>query len=293
MATIKISRPAPASKESFDRPLISLVLPTFNHEKFIIESLNSLALQTYSPLELIIVDDHSQDNTPRLILQWLQSSALAKRFEGRVLFFRQPRNIGAHYTLNSGVSFSSGKYIQFLNSDDILHPERCNLMFEAVQREKLEIGFSRIRVIDGRGRPITSLQDPFVRDIELGQSRFVKTLPQWLSLIDQNHAVTTGNIFVSRAIFDVIGGFDALKYCHDWDFVLKGASRFGVLFVDKYLYYYRLHGNNTILLASENERIEESKHIIEAARRMYSSAGAKVKGDGCPHNWPVVSRSWP
>ena len=118
--------------------LISIVIPSYNHSKYICECISSVIAQTFRNFELIIVDDGSQDNSLDLI----------KSFnDNRIKLFCQ-ENQGAHHAINRGLQLSSGDYITILNSDDVFYPNRIAECLKAISHENCDLVCSYINVID-------------------------------------------------------------------------------------------------------------------------------------------------
>jgi glycosyltransferase involved in cell wall biosynthesis len=111
--------------------LASIIIPTFNRASLLEEALASAAGQTYRPLEIIVVDDGSTDDTPDLVPHWQDRF---KDEAGLVIrYFRQP-NSGVGSARNRGLIESRGEYIQFLDSDDLLHPQKLSRQIECLRR---------------------------------------------------------------------------------------------------------------------------------------------------------------
>ena len=91
-------------------PLVSVVMPAYNGEKYIGESIESILRQTYDDLELIIVEDKSTDHT----LQVIQTYS-----DTRIHLYTNERNLGISYSTNFGIDHSNGKYIALLDDDDL------------------------------------------------------------------------------------------------------------------------------------------------------------------------------
>jgi hypothetical protein len=116
---------------SFDSGLASIIIPTFNREALIGETLESAVAQTYRPIEVVVVDDGSTDNTRHLIHRWHEKAECLDRVAVR--YFRQ-KNSGVGSARNLGLIESRGEFIQFLDSDDILHPRKLELQIACLQK---------------------------------------------------------------------------------------------------------------------------------------------------------------
>jgi cellulose synthase/poly-beta-1,6-N-acetylglucosamine synthase-like glycosyltransferase len=103
--------------------LVSVIVPTFNREKLIARALDSVAAQTYRPVELIVVDDGSQDRTAAVAREWIAANE-RQDFSCRLIV---QANAGPAAARNAGIQASSGQYIQYLDSDDFLHPQKLAL----------------------------------------------------------------------------------------------------------------------------------------------------------------------
>jgi glycosyltransferase involved in cell wall biosynthesis len=120
--------------KNFIPGLVSVIVPTYNRADIILETLNSVRFQTYRPVELIIIDDGSTDNTAEFIKKWEKLNSDDKSF--RVNYFKQ-KNSGASSARNFGIAKSNGEFIQFLDSDDLLNPFKiekqlkCSILFDS------------------------------------------------------------------------------------------------------------------------------------------------------------------
>lgn len=255
------ARPKPRDAQAREGlPMVSVVVPSFNHGRFVERALASVRAQDYGNLELVVVDDGSTDDSVRTIERVLHDMPFPARLVAR-------ENRGAHAALNEGIAQARGTYVQFLNSDDMLAPNRVTRMVEAVATW----GFSGIEVVDADDRPLArthgSRADALLRAIdEIDRAETVG-----LALVADNVAVSSGNIFVERVLADAIGGFRAYRYNHDWDFCLRALERSEPTFVRDPLYVYRLHGANTIIESAERARQESHEPVSEYLARATSS----------------------
>ena len=111
--------------KQFEPGLVSVIVPTFNRERLVTEAMDSVWAQTYRPIELIVVDDGSTDGTVRVVEQWGREHASDAAFTCRVVR-QENRKVSAARDL--GAVESRGEYIQFLDSDDLLYPQRLAVM---------------------------------------------------------------------------------------------------------------------------------------------------------------------
>ena len=95
-------------------PKVSVIIPLYNHEKYVREAVYSVLEQTFSDFELIIINDGSKDRSEEVIKS-IQDK--------RIKYFYQ-ENRGAHNTINRGIKLAKGEYITILNSDDVYHTNR-------------------------------------------------------------------------------------------------------------------------------------------------------------------------
>ena len=132
-------------------PLVSVVMGVRNEERLVERAVKSILEQTYSPLEIIVVDDGSEDGT---------RERLASLSDPRVRLIRQPRR-GLAAALNNGLSNATGKFIARMDADDVSYPQRIEQQMAAL-RAQPRIGYlgSGIRMVTPRGRPIRNVMPP-------------------------------------------------------------------------------------------------------------------------------------
>jgi glycosyltransferase involved in cell wall biosynthesis len=106
-------------------PKVSIIIPTYNHEHYILTALKSCFLQIYKNIEIIIIDDGSTDNTKNILSSYLN----------RVTYLYQ-ENQGLAAARNTGLNTAEGKYIQFLDSDDTIHPEKLSKQVNFLEQNK-------------------------------------------------------------------------------------------------------------------------------------------------------------
>jgi glycosyltransferase involved in cell wall biosynthesis len=198
-----------------DQPLVSVIVPMFNCERFVAEALDSVLGQDYPNVEVIAIDDGSTDGT----------TAIVERYAPRVRLLRQ-QNLGPAAARNRGVRESSGKYLAFLDGDDVWLPRKLAAQVEhAESHPEHPIVFAQFK------HWVPNADGSYPRAAEV-VARYQWSRPRPLSgwlyadLLKDTpvHIITA---LVRRDAFEALGGFDeSLRAGSDYDFWLKATYRF-------------------------------------------------------------------
>ena len=122
--------------------LFSIIMPTYNRENLIVHSLDSVHAQTYRPVEIIIVDDGSIDNTAHVVDDWRRANEEQKGFHVKYVY---QKNAGPSAARNRGLIECRGEFIQFLDSDDLIPPQRLETLakvFQDPECDFIQTGFN-------------------------------------------------------------------------------------------------------------------------------------------------------
>ncbi len=219
---------------------ISVVLPSYNHAAYVAEAVRSVLSQSLTDLELIIVDDGSQDASLDI---------LSGFSDCRLRLYSQP-NQGAHAAINRGLSMATGNYLAILNSDDVYHPQRLEkLVGVLINDPGVGLAGSYIQLIDHQGQPRGvkhGYQDCEPWILESPQCSFRAGTDLRAALLTENYFATTSNFVISRQWFERTGEFRPLRFTHDWDYALRLAKQAGLALLPEPLLHYRVHASNTI-----------------------------------------------
>jgi len=218
-------------KSIFMPELISIVVITYNSEKTIIETLESVNKQTYGNLELIVSDDGSTDTTCSLVKEWMKASKL----KGRLI--ESPVNTGISANMNRGLRESSGKLVKFLDGDDLLLPEAIEVYYDYYMKDRKTMWQSRISCF-GDEKAVADLN----RLISDTSFFHLDNRKQYRILSEKNVVISPGlGLFEKEALIKA-GGFDErYPLLNDYPLVLK-LSRQGICFrmIDQSLIKYRI-----------------------------------------------------
>ncbi|MGC2458074.1 MAG: glycosyltransferase [Gallionellaceae bacterium] len=248
-------------------PLISVIIPSYNHAGYISEALHSVFGQTYRNLELVVIDDGSADASPEIIAKLLEGCPFPHRFIARA-------NRGAEQTLNEGAELANGSFLAFLNSDDCFAPDRIEQMVAHIVARRAQWGFSGVTFIDHQGAGIDSTS-PLAQSHLRSVSNVLGKITNSFAFLEFNPCISTGNLFVEKSLFLQTGGFRLLKYNHDWDFCLRASTLSEPVFVEAPLYRYRFHGKNTISESNKKTKADADKCFVEYYQQLESTATAE------------------
>jgi glycosyltransferase involved in cell wall biosynthesis len=220
------------------KPSVSVIIPAYNAEAFIGETLESVQNQTFRNIEILVIDDGSTDAT----------AGIAGRFaegDGRFRVIAKP-NGGVGSARNRGLAEARGEFVAFLDADDLWHPEKLAAQFDALARSGDAAAFSLHVGIDRDGRFLApSTRWPF------------ETFPLPAHMVLR--PVGNGSsLMVRRDVALAVGGFDeafvkqGLGGCEDLDFELRVAARHAIRCVPHFHVGYRVYDGN---MSSDKERM--------------------------------------
>ncbi|MFF2912170.1 glycosyltransferase [Paenibacillus sp. NPDC057934] len=219
---------------------ISVIIPLYNHENFITEAIKSVLDQTYTNLELIVIDDGSKDN----------SLAVAQSFKDERLQVISQDNNGAHNTINRGLDMATGDYLTVLNSDDVYEKDRLEKCMDAfIKNPGVELVSTYIKIINDSGKTLGikhGWKDMEPWPFPNKEKSFAKSDDFVKNLLMSNFISTTSNMVFTKELYLAIGGMRNLRFAHDWDFALRAADHGKCYLIEEPLMRYRIHGNNTI-----------------------------------------------
>lgn len=267
------------------QPLVSVIVPAYNHEKYIVECLRSVRDQDYPAIELIVVDDCSTDETAQLCSKFATARRNLARF-AKVVFIRHEANLGAHAALNDGIAAAGGRFVAFLNSDDAYAPSRISSCVAAANGDDGFV-FSAVRTVDDAGR--TAVPDHrflAIRELLSGAARAELPSTSFAFLAHQA-AISTGNMFVPRETLHRAGPFAPLRYCHDWDMAMRLILIAEPIYLPNELYFYRYHQKNSWRELEEHAEIETEYVLRHYFRRIKLGEISNPLAPS-PVTWPGV-----
>ena len=214
-------------------PTVSVIIHTYNNEKFIAETVASVLNQTYKDYEIIVVDDGSVDGTRDVLMPYMQK-----------IRYHYKENGGIASAKNAGIGLSQAEFVAFLDHDDLWVPDKLQLQMEHFN-ENPQIGLVYAKY--------TSFRD----------GKELRTKPEkgysgWIfkELLSKSF-IQTSTVVVKRECLDAVGPYDeSFSLGDEYDMFLRIARKFQCSFIDKSLTRYRVHdtnaSNNDFLFDNEN-----------------------------------------
>lgn len=263
--------------------LVSVVVPSFGHAAHLETALRSVAAQTHASLEVIVVDDASPDASAALAERILAEPAFRARFAGRVRLIVNASNQGAHAAINTGLGVARGDLLTILNSDDAYAPERIATLAAELRARDAALAFTRVAYM---GEADAAFERERFR-LQRHQDGITRHASVGFACLCSIVAITTGNLFFTRALWETAGEFGSLRYCHDWDFLLRCVALSEPLFVPRPLYRYRLHRRNSYK-DLEDVAEAETQQVLGGYFRAVRGGALQNPIAPSPASWPGV-----
>lgn len=214
-------------------PAVSVVIPVYNGQRFLAATIDSVLNQSWKDLEVVVVDDGSTDRTPEILASY-----------GDGIRVHRQANRGVAAARNAGVAASRGRYIAFLDADDVWLREKLTLQMERFVNADVGLVYSGVTVVDENLVPLYDSRVPDPEDV-VRRTLLVEPEPVPLTM--------TG--VVPRECFEQLGGFDEeLSTSADADFVVRLALRYRMAAVHEPLALYRQHAQQMHLNLAAMER---------------------------------------
>jgi len=229
---------------------ISVVIPAYNHEKYIVETIKSVLSQTFCDFELIIVNDGSTDRTEELVLS----------FDDKRINYLHQNNQGAHAAINKGIGVSSGEYVAILNSDDVYTKNRLQKCLDFLETNtEFSTVITKMSGINDNSLPVSPKDSAHIKAWMnwYNEALILFTGDKFMpNVFSKNILVTTSNYFFRKATFEKTGGFRPLRYAHDWDMLIKLSGKSKIHLLDDVLLRYRIHNANTVQEKNSEARVK-------------------------------------
>ncbi|RTL77243.1 MAG: glycosyltransferase [Bradyrhizobiaceae bacterium] len=234
-------------------PAISVIMPSYNHMRFIGDAIKSVLNQSFTDIELIVVDDGSHDGSADVIRQISDS-----RFRYRIL----NQNVGACAAMNIALDMTRGRYIAVCNSDDEWHPEKLSKQYPLLtDNPKLGAIFSDVKWIGDNGLPLRTEQLPFFKFVFQQKNR---SRLSWIrDLLEGGNCLCHPSILIRKEVYERVGNYDnRFRQLPDLDMWIRLLQQYDIFVMHEALVAFRLHEDNTSAPNASSSRRSINEHQI-------------------------------
>jgi len=210
-------------------PKVSIVVTSYNSEKYLAQTLQSLVEQTYPNLEILVSDDGSQDSTKDIL------RAFADRHQMIRLNFNT-KNLGISRNYNLAVGMATGEFVIGISHDDLLPPEHVTKMIAHFDSPRVGLVHCNAMRIDSEGNQIKFVAN----DSE--KIKKTKNPMKWLCF--NNFIQSCGMMFRRQAFLDFGGWDEAFSYDSEWYTYIRYAENYSFVYTTDTFAYYRVHESN-------------------------------------------------
>lgn len=230
------------------QPLVSIIIPCYNHERYVQDCIQSVIDQTYSNIELIIIDDGSKDNSIQVI------ESLIKECQSRFIRFefRSRPNKGLSATLNEALEWIRGKYVASIASDDLIMPNKLSKQVSFLENNNEFVAvFGGTVLIDDNSKTVGRVLPP-------------RRSYSFKDIILNKHNLPAPTQLIRMSAMKQTGGYKEGLLIEDWYMWLK-LSSLGEIFCDEEaVSFYRKHSTNT---SSDLEKMHQGRiEVLEYFR---------------------------
>ena len=237
-------------------PEVSIIIPTYNRANFLIQSIQSVLNQTFTDFELIVVDDGSIDDTKKIVWKFVKK-------DKRIKYIYQENSGGTAGPRNTGIKYSAGNYLAFLDSDDQWLPEKLEEQVSFLKKSKDEkLGF-----IGCGALAIKKENEEIIAKYELPLSYRGNIFNK---ILKKNFILTPSGIILKKEILKTIGNFDEnFKMITDWDLWIRISKNYNFDFINKPLFKYYVHNANITKTISQKETVKDFSGLLEKHKEDY------------------------
>lgn len=243
-------------------PLVSVIIPTYNHEVYIKKAIASIKNQTYANIEIIIMDDGSTDQTKEVLSE----------YEGIHYYYQE--NAGLSAARNNAMAYSKGEYLVFLDADDWLYPQALDIQLNYLMQdpELYFVSASHMKIL-------------------VEENKFFQNAPydikeeNFLTILKHHYIAHPACVLFRRNVFNSYRFDENLKSCQDYDLYLSISRHHKVLHHSEIVSAYRLHSSNmssnyAFMLIEILEVMEKHRGFVKTKEELKAyEAGKKMFKD--------------
>jgi glycosyltransferase involved in cell wall biosynthesis len=245
-------------QKNMSKPLISIVISTYNHARYIDDAIQSVLNQSEKKYELIVVNSASTDNTAQVLKKYNKYP--------QITCVNLKKNIGISATVNYGIQLTKGEYIAFLNSDDMFLEDKIQKQIMYMESHRnVAATFTYMNFVDDRGKEYTDSTHPFFDALNHGnRNRY-----EWLNhFFHRMNPLCYSSAVIRRTLLEECGQYNPLLFqLYDFDYWIKVCLKHEIYILEEKLVKIRITENNGNVSAptpvSMVRTFWELSHVLE------------------------------
>lgn len=233
-----------------NQPLISVIVPTYQRDTTLIRALDSLLIQTYHPLEIVVIDDNKEKKY-RDKVKAIEADYLKKAVN--IKFIYNEKNLGGAGSRNVGVKHSQGAYVTFLDDDDIYLKDKIKKQYQEMVSQSLDLSLTNLIVKDEKGK---------ILEVREHQDLSDKSKKDLVLIHFKYHLTGTPTFMFKRVAFDKIGGFNITEISQEFYLMYKAIDKgLKIGYLDQnYVVAYRISSGG---ITTSDVKIQGEKDLLK------------------------------
>lgn len=246
-----------------DAILVTVICSSYNHEKFVKESLQSVLNQTYKNIQIIVIDDYSTDNSIEAIEQ------ITKKHP-EIIFIKNQTNLGLTKSITNAMHYAKGEYFIDLAADDLLLPNCIEIQLNTFINSK----FKNLAMVYGNAELITEEGNHSSYYFDVNESLKCKTKRPsgdiYSKVISFETTICSVSAMYNKAVFDKLNGYDTTLSYEDLDFWIRASRDYNIEFIDEIVMQKRIVSNSlqTTLYTKHNKNSYSTYIILRKAYKL-------------------------
>ncbi|MCC3356090.1 glycosyltransferase family 2 protein [Bacillus sp. REN16] len=229
---------------------ISIVIPTYKRSDFLLRAIDSLLHQTYSNVEIIVIDDNVSNSEFRLLTEQKMEKYKDNK---KIIYIKNKENLGGALARNVGIYKATGEFVTFLDDDDIYLPNKVENQLQYMIKNELDLSFTNVRIHNTNNKLVDFREHPYIKSFSNDE-----LLKQHI----MHHLTPTATYMFKREALISIGGFDDVKVGQEFMLMLKAIEsnlKIGYLPVADIIQY--IHPGERISIGQN--KIEKEKELFD------------------------------
>lgn len=243
---------APALKTPGHAPAVTVLAACYNHERFVIECLESIRAQTCQNFDLVVTDDGSRDGSQQLIADWLA------RHRPDAVFIRHAKNVGLCPTINEALAATRGQFISMIATDDAWEPDKIERQLACMRGLSTEVAvvYSNASRMDEAGAP---LNGDF---IEVHRPGIAPASGKIFPALADGNFIPAMSCLIRRSAVEAVGGYDERLTYEDYDMWLRLSARYEFVWLPGCVARYRIVSTSMVRTIFERPTANHSHTLL-------------------------------